>query len=924
MNILKALFSAVLLACLACPAQVRAQEKTLPTDTTKPKIDTLKIPAKRDIETTVLYSAEDSVVTDMITKEIFLYGKAKVKYGEIELTAAFITFDQEKNTLFATGKPDSAGRFRDVAKFKQGEDQYEADTMRYNFKTQKAIVRGIVTKQDEGFITSQKAKKSDTGEMFALNSHYTTCNKKHPHWYINASKLKLVPNKQVICGPFNLVVADIPTPLGFAFGMFPLNEKRRSGIVIPTYGEDAQRGFFLRNGGYYWAINDYMAADFMGGIYTNGSWELMPVFNYLKRYRYNGNFSLSLNRRVGGEDFRPTKASDFSLRWSHTPTPRGRSSFSANVSLASNNFNQRNNTFNMQQQLSSTTSSGINYSTSFDIGKSQANLALSATQDQNTGTGVMNVQLPSLNFSINRIYLFKKDGRRVPEWLKNLNIQYSLTAGATFTNDYLQRSNGLPFKVSNKPVIPTDVVSIENPFQTTNTTAQSPVPNFSLANLPAILRNAQIGALHNIPLSTSIKLMKHINFSPSLSYREAWFPYKLDYVWENDKNAVRVDTSRGFHRAHSYSASAGLNTQIFGIFRFGKKSRIEAIRHTIMPSLSFSFSPNQAGDKFGYFRNLQIDSTGRTQDVSRFQGFNPNAPITLAESGSIGFQVNNIFEAKVRPKSDTAEVKKVKLLDNLSFGTNYNIFAKEFNLSPITMGARTNIAQLIDINFNGTFEPYAYEAEWIDASGAVLRQRKVNTFRWQKKGYDWLQLANANINFSFNLTPESFKKKTQQKANNALNQINDNMNDPRRGGTGANLDNQRAKQELQNIKQNPNMYVDFDVPWTLNVSYVFSYNKLGYNPSDITQSANFNGDLKLTKTWKFGYTSGYDIKAKAFTMTNFSFHKDLHCWEAVFNINPFGQFQMYSFDLRVKASILQDLKISKRRTWFDRDVFAGR
>lgn len=903
--------------CLAYAPQARAQEKPLPPkDTLKSKIDTLKIPKKSEIETTVIYSAEDSVVTDMITKEIFLYGKAKIEYGDIKLTAEFINFDQENNTLFATGKLDSAGRFRGVAEFKQGADTYLADTMRYNFKTQKAIVKGIVTKQDEGIITSEKAKKSATGEMYALNSHYTTCNKKHPHWYINASKIKMVPNKHVVCGPFNLVVADIPTPLGFLFGMFPLNEKRRSGVVIPTYGEDDQRGFFLRNGGYYWAISDYMAADFMGGIYTNGSWELNPTFTYLKRYRYNGSFNLALNRRVGGDEFTPTKANDFSLAWTHSPTPRGRSSFSANVRLASNNFNQRNNTFNVQQQLSNTSNSGVNYSTSFNIGKSQANIALSATQDQNTGTGVVNLQLPNLNFSINRIYLFRQEGgKRVPEWLKNLNIQYTLTGGANYTNNYLQSAQSFGFRVVNAPTLPAGVVQIDNPFQT-NTNTNPAVPKFNLENLPAILRQAQIGMIHNIPLGTTIKLLKHFRLSPSVSYREAWFPYKLDYAWEAGKNGVRVDTTWGFHRTYNYSGSASLTTQVFGIFKFGKNSKIEAIRHSLIPTVGLSLSPNQQGDKFGFFRTLQTDSTGVLRLVSRFQGFSPAPPNALNQSGIVTFDLQNIFEAKIRPKSDTAEVSKMKLLDNLSLNTSYNLFADSLNLSPITLNARTNIAQLIDINFTSTFDPYAYEPLWTDEGNNVITQYRSGTFRWNKKGFDWLQMSNANLSFSFNLTPESFKKKTQQKVDKASQRLN-NPNANNRS-----LDDQRAKQELKNIKQNPNEYVDFDIPWTFNFSYNFNYGKQGFLPSASQQVLSFNGDLSLTKTWKLSVSSGYDLSQKAFTITSLNFHKDLHCWEAVFNINPFGQFQSYSFDLRVKASMLQDLKVSKRRTWFDRDVFA--
>jgi hypothetical protein len=870
-------------------------------DTLKKRVDTLKIDKKRDIETTVVYYAEDSIITDVITQEIYLYGNAKIKYGDIELDAAFITFDQQNNLLFATGKPDSLGRFRGVPKFKQGSDAYESDTIKYNFKTQKAIVIGIVTQQGEGYVTMEKGKKADTGEMYGMNGRYTTCNLKHPHWYIQAGKIKMIPDKQVVSGPFNMVIADIPTPLGFFMGIFPFTEKRKSGLVVPVYGEVADRGFYLRQGGYYWAINDYMAADILGEIYTNGSWGLNLNFQYKSRYRYNGNFNIRYGFSKGGDEGTETEAQDFWINWSHAPVPRGNSSFSASVNFGTQNFNSRRD-FNAQNQLSNSFNSAISYNTRFNLGVSQATLSISLQQDQNTSTGVMNVTLPSLNFGINRIYLFKNlrvAGKKVG-FLDNMNISYSFNALARFTN--APRSNNLPFAV----------VGVELPKAGADPI--QPV-DFNLANLPEIAQNAQIGGVHSIPISTTVNVLKHFRLSPSFNYREAWYPYKLDYAWDESEKAVRVDTLEGFKRVYSYSASANLTTQIYGIFLFDKKEqgrKLQAIRHTIIPNIGISYNPDLSAERFGSYRFVQTDSLERTQFVSRYLNFNPGAPVSTNESGVLNFSVQNIFEAKVKSKNDSIGTEKIKLLDNLSFSGNYNLVADSMNLSNIAISARTKLLNFVDFSFGGTLDPYQYQITKQNADGSFTQQRIGKYLASEGKGL--AQLNQFTMNVGMNFTPESFRKQTQQKAKTAQ----DNLGLKNKGEET--LDDSRTARQLEAIQQNPEMYVDFDIPWTLNLNYNLYYSKVGFFKSDWKHYIDFSGDLSITKTWKLVFRSGYDLTSKQLSYTNIDITKNLHCWEMSFNWVPFGQFQSYSFDLRVKASILQDLKVSRRRTWYDRDL----
>ncbi|MEO1653190.1 MAG: putative LPS assembly protein LptD, partial [Bacteroidota bacterium] len=691
-----------------------------------------------------------SIVTDLTTNKVYLYGKAQVDYGNISLTAAQIEINQNNSEVTARGYRDSTGRLRDIPVFKQGEDTFESDSMRYNFKSQRGIISGAVTQEGEGYIQGQKAKRMQDGTVYTKGGRYTTCNLAHPHWYIRANKIKLIPDKQVVSGPFYLVLADIPTPLGFAFGIFPFTEQRKSGLVFPVYGESADRGFFLRNGGYFWAINDYMTLDVLGEIYTRGGWGLSSTFNYRKRYRLSGNAQIRFNRRVQGEDDDRSVADDFWLRWTHTPIPRGRSSLSASVNFGTTRFNQRNE-FNPINQITNNFASSVSFRTSFDVRGTTVSLGLSARQDQNSRTEVMNVTLPDVNLAINRIYPFKKKGVSPKNFIQKINFSYSLDGTARFTNQ-VPNNNAFPFPV------------VEEATSVDENTDGSP-PGF-FENFPEVLRNSQIGVSHNIPISTTIKLFKYFSLNPNLRYQEVWYPKRLNYTWIDSLNAVQVDTVNRFSRVYSYSLGASLTTRIYGTFFVPKPEKnrwLQGIRHTMIPTIGFSFRPDFSKERFGFFQNVQIDSTGENfRLVSRYLNFQPGAPAGGGENGIITFSLNNIFEAKFRAKDDTAGTRKVTLLDNLSFSSSYNLVADSLNLAPINISARTKLLQKVDLNFTGTLDPYVYRALSFNEDGSVASQVRINRFAWQE-GRGIGQLRNFNISLSTSLTPEAFKREKREK-----------------------------------------------------------------------------------------------------------------------------------------------------------------
>lgn len=834
---------------------------------------------KSDLEDAVKYNAEDSVLYDAANSRVYLYHKAKVEYTNLTLTAEYIEIDLSKSVAYAKGIPDSTGKLRGKPVFTQGSEKYEANSMAYNFKSKRAKIQGVVTQQGEGYIHGESVKRTAENEMYINHAQYTTCNLEHPHFHIQANKIKVIPGNRLITGPFNIHFADIPTPFGFAFGIFPTPQTASSGIIVPTYGEAIDRGFFLRNGGYYWHINDYVDARFLADIYSKGSYGFSILSSYKKRYSFGGNVDFRYAYRKAGDDNLTPIGEDFWLQWSHLPETRGTSNFSASVNLGTSSYNQRNS-FSTTNYLASSFSSNVAYSKTFP--GTPFSLGINARQQQNVTTKQVDMDLPVFNFNMNRIFPFKRGSSAGKTWWEKIALSYSMQAQNTITNQ----------KVSNPSINGYKL------FDTLNPLNDSILP-LEQKNFSALLERMKSGMRHTIPISTSFNLFKHLVVSPNFSYDEYWYAQRLDYNWKGgDVNRLNVDTIRQFSRAFNYNSSIALQTRMYGIF-FVRKAGIEAIRHIFNPSVSVSYKPDLSDPKYGMSKDVQVDSLGKIERLSLFANTIYGGTPTRGKTGSIGISLSNTIEMKVKNKADTSgkePFKKINLLDNLSASTSYNLAAESFQLSTINLLARTTLFGKLNINVNGIVDPYSYEAPVFDENGKqIIAQKRISTYAWKRNGGIG-QLTTFNLAMGTSLNPKARDKK-QLKRKTITPQ---------------------EERELDFINANPDMYVDFNIPWNLNLSYNMTYSKTGFLKSVYMQSLSFSGDVNLTSKWKIGFSSGYDFINQTLVYPNINIYRDLHCWEMRFNWIPQGARGSYSIDINVKASVLQDLKLSRRRSWFDR------
>jgi lipopolysaccharide export system protein LptA len=838
--------------------------------------DSLNVQPKGDIATTIKYSARDSIRLDVVTQTAYLYGDAKINYGDITLEAENIEINWATSTLTAVGVPDSTGKVKGVPLFTEKDDKYSADIIRYNFKTRKGIISGIVTQQGEGYIHGEKVKRTDEA-LFINSANYTTCNLAHPHFHIRANKLKVIPQDKIVTGPFNLYVADVPTPLGFILGIFPVPKRNKSGLIFPMYGESRDRGFFLRNGGYYFAINDYVASRLIGEIYTLGSYGLQSQTDYISRYKFRGNLDLAFNHRKstnpnfgvaeGAKEF--YSVDDYKIIWNHQTISKKNSRLSAGVNFGSTTYN-RNNSYNPAAYLSNTMTSSISYSKFF--GGTPFNLSIAARSTQNNNTGVYDFTFPDFAFSMNRIYPFKKKFGDGNSWYEKINISYNSVGSIQASNV----SGVLRGRAEGGENL--DTLSL----------------NFN--NLGKIFSApyARSGLRHTASAGTTIKALKYFNLNPSLNFNEYMYFNRLSYRTLGPDTLITYDTLRGFSNAYDFNFSTDLTTRIFGSVYF-KKGRVVGVRHTLIPTLNYTYRPNFA-NLFGgpsYQTITGRTSPGRTvseQQLSRYNGFLYGAP-GKGESNLLSFNLVNTVEAKVKTKNDSVNpTKKIPLLENVSINGSYDFTADSMNWSLINFSARTKLFNRLDINFNYTYDPYVYKAVR-DSLGNVINQFRVNDTRTNQ-----IQSRSQlySLMLSTNLNPAAKKK---------------NYKDPK-----------ASQADLNVINANPEMYVDFNIPWSMYVSYNLSYSKVGFSPSNVIMTLSLNGDLKIAEKWKIGFNTGYDITNEAVTYTQVNIYRDLHCWEMRFNWIPFGYRQSYSFDINVKASILQDLKLNRKRDWYDNSL----
>ena len=775
---------------------------------------------------------------------------------------------------------DSTGKKIGKPVFTEDNQSYETDKITYNFESRKAKIKGIVTQLDDAYMQGEDVKKNEQDELFIHEAKYTTCNLANPHFHISSKKIKVIPGKKVISGPFHLKFGNVPTPLGFIFGMFPQPKKTVSGIIMPNYGEEKMRGFYLRDGGYYFAISDNLDLRLTGDIYSKGSYGLTLGSNYKKRYAYSGNLRFNFNKSKMGDFENPATSNDFSFSWSHTPDSRGKSSrFSSSVNFQTNSYNQNKNLVysNFNESINAQFNSNISYSKTFK--GSPFNFSANLRHSQNVQTKKVNLTLPDVSYNMSRIYPFKNVGKLGKSALGKLSISHRFTGKIDLSNG----SVGSSFSGIN-------VINSSNNF--------SEQIEFNFENINSILDRSKIGGKHTIPISTSFNLLKYFTVSPSINYNEIWYFKKLNYTYNEIENGIEIDTTNAFSRAWSYSSAFSMSTRIYGTVFF-KKGKIKAIRHVISPEISFSFSPDFTKPKYGYYDNVQINETGETKLLSKYENFLYGTP-RIGSSASMNFYVGNNLEMKVLDKNDTISgTKKIKIFENLSFSSSYNFLADSFNLNPIRFNTRTSFfKRLINLSVSGNIDPYSYKLDSISelSNGTkMVYQRRINEMAF-KNNQGIGSLAFINIALGFRFSAKDFKGDTKEEEKEST------------FGT---------RQEIDYINSNIVEYIDFNVPWSLNASYNLNRRKIGFRDPTITQTLTLSGDLSLSEKTKLSFRSGYDFKNKMFTQTSINATRDLHCWRINFSWVPFGRFQSYNISINAVSALLQDLKLEKRSRFFD-------
>ena len=836
-----------------------------------PEVQHVDSVAKPVLEASITYSAVDSIIPDFENQKMYMYKKGVINYQSIVLKADYIMLDLVKKEVYAEGLPDSTGAIVGNPVFKDGNEEIESKTLRYNFETQKGILTDVKTSQGEGFVHSEMTKKISKDEFVLEKGKYTTCDADPPHFYLRMTKAKVISNKKIITGPAYLVLEDFPIyfPM-IPFGYFPTTSTYTSGILVPTYGEEQTRGFFLRDGGYYWAANDHFDLALRGDIYSKGSWATKMHSNYKVRYKYSGSLDFSYNLNKYSEkplpDYRISKG--FSLTWSHSQDAKANPNrtFSASVNLSTSSFDKENSFMNnptsVQTYLQTQKSSSISYSKKFE--NSPFNMSLNLRHSQNSRDTTISLSLPELTFTMSKINPFRVKNRIGPvKWYEKISFSYS---------------GNIKNSISN-------------------------VKEKELLN-KSLIKDWQNGWQHSIPISLpSFNLFKYINLSPSFNYSERWYTSYINKRYDPDntlgpprKDHVMIDTVYSFRRNYNYSYSISTSTNIYGMYIMSNpNSRIKAIRHKITPSASFSYTPDFGQKKFGFW-GTYVDGNGKTVYYNHFEhGVFGSAG--MGESGAISFSLNNNLEAKVLEKNDSIvskdEKQKFKKVQIIDFTTNvsYNMIADSFKLSPISLSARTTIKG-VNVNMGANLNPYM-----VDTKGRVIDE-----YTWShKSGLNKLgRLTNANMAFGMNFESKKEKPTTE-------------------------VDKNKNPEEMPK-KSDEMEYAEFKMPWSFRFDYSFYYNKTyPYNSTtgiakpttNINQSLSLSGRLTLTEKWDMNMNTNFDFQAMKFSFTTINITRTLHCWTMSFNFVPFGDRKSYSFNLSASSAMLRDLKVSKQSSWRD-------
>lgn len=808
---------------------------------------------KKFLESLVTYSAKDSIILSAVKKKIYLYGQAEITYSTINLKAYYIEIDLEKKTLTAKGLYDSLdAAWKGKPVFTDKDKTFTSEELSYNFVTKKGLVKSVITQEGEGYLhgervkyTNQFLKKDTVQVIYVKGGKYTTCNLEDPHFHISARKIKVIPNDKIVTGPANLVVEKVPTPLFLPFGYFPTNTQKKSGILFPQYGFQPAFGFFLREGGFYWAASPKVDLALTGSVFTNGSFGVGLRTNYKVRYKVSGGIAINYANSVFGTDPKLPdyrRQNEWRINWQHQQDPKWLPglSFKSDVNIVTNGFNKFNQA-DITQFVQNTFQSNI--SLAYSIPKTPFNISVNLRHEQNTVTHRVNLTLPEIIWSTNRFFPFKNRKRTTPaKWWQQIWEGIGITHRTDFGNRII----------------------------TTDTTFGKEINNLFRGRITN-------GLKHSFQANNSFKLFKYINFNPALNYVEYWRFNSLDKRWDNSTQQTVTDTLRGFFTDREWDVRADLSTNIFGFFTF-KKGKIKAIRHVFTPSIFFNYNPDFDRRVFGYFQANGSLGSYRPADISLYGG------PSRGPAGLIGFSLNNNLEMKVASAKDTLTgEKKVKIFDFFNISGAYNLIADSLNLQPFSLQFRNSFwDNRISIVFSSRLDPYALR---LDSLG---RGTRINKFLLKENGKP-LRLTELNLNVTCNLVGKPRDKKS----------VNQTLTTP---------------EEQQMVQMNPGDFLDFNIPYNLSLSYNFSYiNPL--NERNIINNIQLRGDISITRNWKIDFSSGFDFINLKPTLTNIGISRNLHCWQMDFNWVPFGTIAQYVFTIRAKSSLLQDLKLNRRRTW---------
>lgn len=856
------------------------------------RADSINRASKQGIDAPVTYSANDSLVYDAMTKDAKLYGNSEVKYENMDLKSDKIRMNLDSSLVHATGSPDSTEKsgIKGRPVFVMGADNYDTDTIAFNFKTKKGLVQNALTKQEDGFLRSKLSKRTATGDVYLAHGRYTTCDKEHPDFYISLSRAKVRPGKDVVFGPAYIVVADVPLPFAIPYGFFPFTKSYSSGFIMPSYGDEQNRGFYLRDGGYYFAISDKMDLKLIGEIYTKGSWGLTATSNYRKRYKYNGSFLFSYQDTRTGDKGMPdyAKQTSFKLQWSHRQDAKANPfmSLSASVNFATSSYERNNLTsmYNPQSLTQSTRTSSVNWSTTF----SSIGMTLSSTANlsQNMRDSTISMTLPDLNISISRFYPFRRKHAAGDErWYEKIAMSYT----GQFSNSINTKENKLMHS--------------------------------------SLIKDWRNGFQHNIPISANFTLFKYINLNPSFNFTDRMYTNKVTKSWNERTQTEVADTTYGFHNVYNWNLSLSASTKIYGFWKPNRKlfgDKVQAIRHVITPTVSFSYAPDFSASRYGYYQTYQkTDADGNVSLVqySPYQNELYGVP-GRGRTGSISWSFDNNIEMKVKSDKDSTGFKKISLIDQLGWSMSYNMAAKEKPLSDLTVNLRLKWWKNYTFNMTGVFASYAYELD--DQGKPYVGNR---TYWGMGK---WGRFQGMSQNISYTLTPEKIKKlfggakdddtKKNKKSDDdemdtdIESNVDDTMIDAQHG---ASKDDKGGKADTDG-----DGYMRFSMPWSLTFGYgitmsentdinKFNYKTMRY-PYKFTQTLNVSGNLRISDGWNISFSSGYDFDNHKVSMTTASLQRDLHCFNMSCSL-VLAPYASYNFTFRCNASTLTDaLKYDKR------------